>query len=833
MKKILHLICNSHIDPVWQWDWDEGASAALSTFYAACNLLDKYDFIFCHNEVIVYEYIEKYDPALFKRIQKLVIEGKWKIMGGWYCQPDCLVPSGESFIRQISLGREYFQDRFNARPTTALNFDSFGHTRGLPQILKKTGYDSYIFCRPMPSYVSIPNFKDYPHGPFLWEGYDGTRIKALRYEDILHNYTSELGKAKWNILEKYNQYEKLGIDLIPVLWGVGNHGGTSSEKDLEDILELQNEKKGEWEIIHSTLEDYFAQTDPTNVEKRYIFVFSKAYSSVHAIKLAHDQLENALYRAEKICTVADLAGKYHYNKEIFKNAERILCQIEFHDVLAGTAIKTGMDSSIRKAHRAIEELRSEMFAAYYALSIDLPAAKPGDENNVLLNPYPYDYDGLVEVEIYPNKYVKHILDTYDIHLYDVNNKEVEYQVIKEESNIAVVHRVRLIFKAHIPAYSVTSYRASVESTPGKKKEITRAKEDIVVKDKEKTVVISSKTGLISSFKLGDKEYLSGEASMPMFFNDNSDPWGWRLCDLTTSTFSETGWPTSEHKNTLSPMKLDNRNKGNTKGVEEVSVIEEGKFLTEVQAIFYKGESQLVINYKIYKDTPYIDVKYHILWNEYNKGLKIKFPLNGDTHMLAQMAFGIEKYKADGIEYPVNRYVAVKNEDNVFAIYNRSGIHSASKKGRNLYLTLLNGASYCAHPTAPELNLTEKGRFDAGIEQGTHDFELRMGVNKLEECERIANEFNQPIYGTLFYPHGDGKIVKDIITLSNTNIVITALKRTNDERYIVRLYNGNPLSAETKLTIKGLSKNIKFKKFEFKTFVYDGNAIIESEDSSIY
>ena len=107
-KKILHLICNSHIDPVWQWDWDEGASACLATFYAACNLLDKYDFVFCHNEVIVYEYVEKYDPTLFKRIQQLVLEGKWKIMGGWYCQPDCLVPSGESYIRQISLGREYF-----------------------------------------------------------------------------------------------------------------------------------------------------------------------------------------------------------------------------------------------------------------------------------------------------------------------------------------------------------------------------------------------------------------------------------------------------------------------------------------------------------------------------------------------------------------------------------------------------------------------------------------------------------------------------------------------------------------------------------------------------
>ena len=144
MKKILHLICNSHIDPVWQWDWDEGAGAALATFYAACNLLDKYDFVFCHNEVILYEYIEKYDPELFERIKKLIVEGKWKIMGGWYCQPDCFVPSGESFIRQITLGREYFWEKFGQRPTTALNFDSFGHTRGLPQILKKTGFSDKL-----------------------------------------------------------------------------------------------------------------------------------------------------------------------------------------------------------------------------------------------------------------------------------------------------------------------------------------------------------------------------------------------------------------------------------------------------------------------------------------------------------------------------------------------------------------------------------------------------------------------------------------------------------------------------------------------------------------
>ena len=830
MKKILHLVCNSHIDPVWQWDWDEGASAALSTFYAACNLLDKYDFIFCHNEVIVYEYIEKYDPALFKRIQKLVLEGKWKIMGGWYCQPDCLVPSGESYVRQISLGREYFQDKFNARPTVALNFDSFGHTKGLPQILKKTGYDAYIFCRPMPQYVSIPNFKDYPHGPFLWEGYDGTRIKALRYEDLYHNYTSPLGEFRNALFKKFEQYKDL--DVIPILWGVGNHGGTSSAQEIEDIMEIRNEKKGEWEIIHSTLEDYFAATDPKNVEKRYIFVFSKAYSSVHAIKLAHDQLENALYRAERICAAADIAGKYHYDKEVFKNAEKILCQIEFHDVLAGTAIKTGMDSSIRKAYKAIEELKGEMFAAYYAMSIDLPAANPGDDNLVILNPYPYEFNQYVEKEIYPMQYTKEH-EQYIIKLYDANNNLVPYQIIKEESHIAMQHRVKLLFKAHIPAFSATSYRAHIEFEKETEKPKLLIDGDVVVKDKVKTVVISEKTGFISSFKLGDKEYLAGEASIPMFFNDNSDPWGWRLHDLTTATFSENGWPQPEHKNTLSPMKLDNRHKGSTKDLDGLTRIEEGPYLTEIQAIFYKDESKMVINYKIYKDVPYIDIDYHVLWGEHNKGLKIKFPLNGESQFFAQMAFGIEKYPANGTEFPTNRYIGVRNGDKAMVIYNRSGLHSASKKGKNLYLTLLNGASYCAHPTTPYLPLTPKGRYDAGIEQGAHDFSLRMSVNNMEECERIAKEFNEPVYGTLFYPHGDGKVSKDIITLSNPNIVISALKRRNDDTYLIRLYNGSFSGDSTTLNIKGIKKDIRFKKFEFKTFIFDGKTIKESLDSSIY
>ena len=59
MKRV-HMICNAHIDPIWQWDWQEGASAALSTFRSAVKLAEKYDYVFCHNEVTVYKYAQEY-----------------------------------------------------------------------------------------------------------------------------------------------------------------------------------------------------------------------------------------------------------------------------------------------------------------------------------------------------------------------------------------------------------------------------------------------------------------------------------------------------------------------------------------------------------------------------------------------------------------------------------------------------------------------------------------------------------------------------------------------------------------------------------------------------
>ena len=106
MKKSVFLLCSAHIDPVWLWPREEGVTEALATFETAARFCREYDgFVFNHNEALLYEWVERYDPELFAQIQSLVREGRWHIMGGWYLQPDCNMPSGESIVRQIFLGK--------------------------------------------------------------------------------------------------------------------------------------------------------------------------------------------------------------------------------------------------------------------------------------------------------------------------------------------------------------------------------------------------------------------------------------------------------------------------------------------------------------------------------------------------------------------------------------------------------------------------------------------------------------------------------------------------------------------------------------------------------
>lgn len=148
MKKF-HLIGNAHIDPVWLWNWQSGYSEVLATFRSALDRMNEYpDFKFTSACSVYYKWIEESDPETFLEIKRRVDEGRWEIVGGWAIQPDCNIPSGESFARHALLSKRYFMEKFGVDIKTGYNVDSFGHNASLPKILKASGIDNYIFMRP-------------------------------------------------------------------------------------------------------------------------------------------------------------------------------------------------------------------------------------------------------------------------------------------------------------------------------------------------------------------------------------------------------------------------------------------------------------------------------------------------------------------------------------------------------------------------------------------------------------------------------------------------------------------------------------------------------------
>jgi alpha-mannosidase len=109
-KKILHMIGNSHIDPVWLWRWQEGFQEIKATFASALDRMEEYpEFNFTASSAAYYKWIEVIDKEMFDKIVQRVKEGRWQIVGGWFVEPDCNIPGGEAFVRQGLYSQRYFK----------------------------------------------------------------------------------------------------------------------------------------------------------------------------------------------------------------------------------------------------------------------------------------------------------------------------------------------------------------------------------------------------------------------------------------------------------------------------------------------------------------------------------------------------------------------------------------------------------------------------------------------------------------------------------------------------------------------------------------------------
>ena len=303
----LHMIGNAHIDPVWLWQWPEGYQEVRATFQSAIDRMEEYpDFVFTCDSSLFFEWVEESDPALFERVQARIADGRFQVVGGWWIEPDCNIPGGESLVRQALYGQRYLREKFGIVATTGANLDSFGHSAAIPQILAKSGIDSYVFLRPGPEEKTLES------PIFWWESPDGSRVLAYR---IPHEYCApkdDLGDH----VEKALASLPDGDEEYAVFYGVGNHGGGPTKSNLDQIARLNEEGDGP-RLELSSLRRFFDGLARENgayptIRGELQHHAPGCYTTHSGIKRWNRRAENLLAAAEKWSAVADSLGLRPY-----------------------------------------------------------------------------------------------------------------------------------------------------------------------------------------------------------------------------------------------------------------------------------------------------------------------------------------------------------------------------------------------------------------------------------------------------------------------------------------------------------------------------------------
>ncbi|TFG69843.1 MAG: alpha-mannosidase, partial [Anaerolineales bacterium] len=392
-SKTLHMIGNAHIDPVWLWRWHEGMQEIKATFRSALDRLQEYeDFVFIASSSAFYAWIEENEPAMFAEIQARVAEGRWELVGGWWVEPDCNIPGGEAFVRQGLYGQRFFLSRFGKRARVGYNPDSFGHNNSLPQILKRSGLDYYIFMRPG------PHENDTLSQVFWWEADDGSRVLTYR---IPYSYATWGDQLESHIRHCSDDMAS-GIDHAMCYYGVGNHGGGPTRQNIDRIHAL-NKSADLPKLAMSTTETFFdsithnAATFPV-VHHELQHHARGCYAAHSGVKRWNRQGENALLAAEKWAALAHWITGLQYPKDDLEKSWKILLFNQFHDILAGTSIETAYDDAQHTYGSVIATADRVRNAALQKLSWHI-ATPPIEEGIPLIVFNPHAWSSTVPAEI--------------------------------------------------------------------------------------------------------------------------------------------------------------------------------------------------------------------------------------------------------------------------------------------------------------------------------------------------------------------------------------------------------------------------------------------------
>ncbi|KAA9149178.1 alpha-mannosidase [Microbacterium lushaniae] len=624
--RTLHMIGNAHLDPVWLWPWQEGYQEARATFASALDRMDEYpDFIFTCDQIVLLSWVEEQDPALFARIAQRVAEGRWVNVGGWWVEPDCNMPMGESFARQGLYGQRYLHSRFGRIATVGMNVDPFGHSATIPQILRGQRMDSYCFLRPG------PHEGDLDDTLFQWESPDGSRVLTYR---IPFEYGSAPGDISFQTEKSIGQLDR-SLGQMMVFYGVGNHGGGPTKANIESIHRY--DRMGTFgRMTMSSPRAYFDEMlargagflDALTVRRDDLQHHAPGcYSSHSGIKAWQRRAQFAVLSAERWAAVEVALGADYPRDDLERAWKQILFN-QFHDILPGSAIEPSYDDARDQLGEAVAISKRIVTRVHNRIArrIDIPA-DAATQPVVVFNPHPWPVS--VDVDM------QYSAQPHGVRVVDHAGAPVLSQATQSTATTSDVSRGAVTFRADVPALGYALYRLLPGPALPADEDVRVSEDGTVIENAHLRVELDAATGDVVSLlnKGTGVDPLAGTRGQPRsaVCEDPTDTWGHRVISYA--------WP------------------GAALSLKRIVVRESGPVRSRVRVERGWGSSTLVEEYFLSHDARALRVDVTLDWRERAHLLKLRFPV-GLEHPVAtyEIPYATLRRPVDGAEEPAQSWV---------------------------------------------------------------------------------------------------------------------------------------------------------------------------------
>jgi alpha-mannosidase len=800
----VHMIGNAHLDPVWLWPWQEGYQEARATFASAIDRMDEYpDFVFTCDQMVQLSWVEESDPALFARIVKREAEGRWVNVGGWWVEPDCNMPTGESFARQGLYGQRYLQSRFGRSATVAMNVDPFGHNAMLPQILSQQGLSAYCFLRPGPHETSMP------HTAFWWESPDGSRILGYR---IPYEYASHEREVDRQTEKSIAQLDRNLTDVM-VFYGVGNHGGGPTKNNIESIHRF-NRMGTFGSMKMSSPPQYFdelrARLGPSGMDDLPVWAGDLqhhapgCYSAHSGIKRWQRRAQAALLSAERWAAVVSHSDGIEYPRDDLERAWKQVLFNQFHDVLPGSAIESAYDDARDQLGEAVAIAKRIITRAQniIARQIEIPH-DPSVQPIVVFNPHPWAVVETVEMGHQKG------LQPTGMHVTDARGRQTPSQRIQPASQISDQPRGAVAFQVDLPAFGYRLYYlaggAAPEGTPwaiaepGSLTATSSLLENDVVR-----LELDPSTGWLSSFvdkRTGIDLVRGAEGDHTQICQDPTDTWGHRVVSYN--------WP------------------GDRMATESISLRESGPLRARIRVERTWGASRLVEEFVLGHDSDHVEVRVTLDWREKAHLMKLRFPvaLEGVTGTY-EIPYGSIERPVNGSEEPGQSWVdltgtspgtdrvaglAVINDAKHGYDVSPAGVREGRDVAASIGITAVRSPVYSWHD--PHL-LDPEGDYvyqDQGTQRFTYHLVPHEGpVDKADLTRRAAQLNSRP--RAMFESFHDGTLPSELAFVDDGagSVIVTAVKGTEEESddLIVRAVETAGRSTSATISIPLLDRTLE-------------------------